>query len=145
MISKRWLFLIFTFMGAILLAACSSSGIGSSYAGELPSYVSRAPQTVQTAYHFAIEHPEMLTHQPCYCGCGAMGHANNLNCFIQSVDEGGTITFDNHASGCGICVDIALDVKRLSEEGRSQLEIRHYIDATYGSFGPSTDTAMPEV
>jgi hypothetical protein len=67
-----------------------------------------------------------------------------LDCFIQVIDENGTITFDNHASGCGICIDIALDVKRLSEEGLSQLEIRHYIDATYGSFGPSTDTPLPE-
>ncbi|MAU12412.1 MAG: hypothetical protein CL607_21490 [Anaerolineaceae bacterium] len=143
MSSKRWLFLSFALVGTILLAACAPSDVGG-YADELPTYISQAPQTVQTAYHFAIEHPEELIYQPCYCGCGAMGHTSNLHCFIQSVDKNGTITFDNHAAGCGICVDIALDVKRLSEEGLSQLEIRHYIDATYGSFGPSTDTPMPE-
>jgi hypothetical protein len=137
------LFLIFALAAVILLTACGPSRTGI-YTGKLPTYVSHAPQTVQAAYHFAIEHPEMLTHQPCYCGCGSMGHFNNLDCFIQVIDENGTITFDNHASGCGICIDIALDVKRLSEEGLSQLEIRHYIDATYGSFGPSTDTPLPE-
>ncbi|QPC83732.1 hypothetical protein G4Y79_04965 [Phototrophicus methaneseepsis] len=142
MFSKRWLLLTFALIGAVLLAACSSSEFGS-YTGELPTYVSQAPQTVQAAYHFAMDHSEMLTHQPCYCGCAVMGHVNNLDCFIQAVDKNGVITFDNHASGCGICVDIALDVKRLWQEGRSQLEIRNYIDATYGSFGPSTDTAMP--
>lgn len=143
MFSKRWLFFIFAPMGVILLAACGSPDTGT-YKGQLPDFVSNAPQTVQVAYRFAIEHPDMLTYQPCYCGCGAMGHLNNLDCFIQDVDESGIITFDNHASGCGICVDIALDVKRLSEEGKSPLEIRHYVDATYGSFGPSTDTPMPE-
>lgn len=143
MFSKRWLFLIFALTGTVLLAACGSSS-STIYSGELPAYVSNAPKNVQTAYHFAIEHPEMLTHQPCYCGCGAMGHTSSLHCFIREVDKNGTITFDNHAAGCGICVDIALDVKRLSEEGKSQLEIRHYIDAIYGSFGPSTDTPMPE-
>lgn len=93
---------------------------------------------------FAHDHGDMLEFQPCYCGCGAMGHLNNLDCFIQAVDEVGTVTYDSHASGCGICVDIALDVKRKAAEGWSAFQIRLYIDATYSQFGSSTDTPMPE-
>ena len=40
------------------------------------------------------------------CGCGAMGHTSNLSCYIHEMDEAGGITFDNHAAGCGICVDV---------------------------------------
>jgi hypothetical protein len=143
MFSKRWLFLIFALTGSILLAACGSSNSGS-YTSKLPTYVRQAPHTVQVAYQFAMEHPELLVHQPCYCGCGPIGHTSSLHCFIRGINERGEIVFDSHGAGCGICVDIVLDVKRLSEQGLSPLEIRHYIDATYGFYGPPTDTAMPE-
>ena len=95
------------------------------------------------AYRFAAAHPDLLAHQPCYCGCN-MIHDSNQACFISDIAPDGAIEFDMHASGCGVCVDIALDVKRLTEEGQTQLEIRHYIDATYGDIGPGTDTEMPE-
>jgi hypothetical protein len=143
MFFRRWLFLVLVISATLLVAACGSSGSGTA-AISLPDFVRNAPQSVQASYQFAIEHPELLTHQPCYCGCGVMGHMNNLDCFIGSIEEDGTIIFDRHGAGCGICVDIALDVKRLSELGRSQLEIRRYIDATYSPFGPSTDTPLPD-
>ena len=123
-----------------LLSACSTNAILAA----MPDYVQSAPPRVQEAYQYAHDHAEMLEYQPCYCGCGAMGHLNNLDCFIQEVDAVGNVTYDSHASGCGICVDIALDVKRMEQEGWSPFQIRLYIDATYSQFGPSTDTPMPE-
>jgi len=123
-----------------LLAACATT----SNVQHLPEYVQAASPRVQQAYQFALDHAAMLEFQPCYCGCGAMGHLNNLDCFIQGVDEVGTVTYELHAAGCGICVDIALDVKRMAQEGWSPLKIRVYIDANYSQFGPSTDTPMPE-
>jgi len=42
-----------------------------------------------------------------------------------------------------MCVGIALDTKRMQEEGRSLSEIRTYIDETYGSIGPGTETPLP--
>lgn len=138
--TRKYIIFILILLSVVpLLGACSGSS-----AQELPEYVTRAPHSVQTAYRFAMEHPEMLTHQPCYCGCGVMGHMSSLQCFIRDVDDRGRFIFDNHGAGCGICVDIALDVKRLSEEGFSQLQIRRYIDTTYGVYGPPTDTPMPE-
>jgi hypothetical protein len=135
--------LLLLFLLIPVLAACSSTSV-NAVLQSMPDYVHSAPHRVQEAYLYAHDHSEMLEYQPCYCGCGAMGHLNNLDCFIQEIDEVGNVTYDSHASGCGICVDIALDVKRMAAEGWSQLQIRLYIDATYSQFGPSTDTPMPE-
>lgn len=103
-----------------------------------------ASPRIQEAYAFAVSHPGDLEYQPCYCGCRQAGHTSNLSCFAKSVSPEGQFTYDSHAAGCDLCLDIALDVKRLKGEGLSALEIRHYIDAQYSSLGPATDTPMPE-
>ena len=128
----------------VLLSGCGSQGaFEMAAASMLPDYAQSAPPRVQEAYQFAVANPDILAHQPCYCGCGAMGHTSNLSCYVQNFAEDGTVTFDNHAAGCGICVDITQDVMRLMREGRSQREIRTYVDAQYSPFGPSTDTPFP--
>ena len=136
--------------GLILLISGILTGCGGAAAPQdavpmsmLPDYVQNAPTRVVEAYQFAVAHPDALTHQPCYCGCGAMGHTSNLSCYIQEVQSDGTVIFDNHASGCGICVDITQDVIRLQSDGWSQARIRDYVDAQYSPFGPSTDTPYP--
>jgi hypothetical protein len=63
----------------------------------LPDFVSDAPSQVKEAYRFAIANPEVLSAFPCYCGCGAMGHKNNLDCYIKEVRADGSIEFENHA------------------------------------------------
>jgi hypothetical protein len=99
---------------------------------------------VRDAYRFALANPHALETVPCYCGCGGMGHASNLACFVQDAGSASTAAvFDQHAAGCGICVDIAQDVMRLSAEGEQPSAIRQYVDATYSSFGPGTDTPLP--
>ncbi len=73
-----------------------------------------------------------------------MGHTSNLSCFVEDAGATATtITFEQHAAGCGICVDIAQDVMRMTAESKQPSEIRQSIDATYGSFGPATDTPLP--
>jgi hypothetical protein len=128
----------------MLLAACSS--VASPFAlapeSELPDFVHNVSHRVREAYQFAIANQEELAKYPCYCGCGAMGHLSNLNCYLHA-DTRGTLVFDTHAVGCGICVDITQDVMRLLREGKSSPEIRAYIDAQYSSFGPSTNTPLP--
>jgi len=131
-------------VSAIGLSACNGShDMGLADESMLPEFVQSAPSAVQEAYLFAIAHPEDLSHQPCYCGCGSMGHESNLNCFIEDIAPGGTITFDTHAIGCGICVDIAQDTMRLTAEGKSPAEIRQFVDGRYGGFGPPTPTPLP--
>lgn len=124
-----------------LLAACSPNSLLDS----MPDYVKMAAPDAQEAYIFAHEHGDMLLNQPCYCGCQPLGHLNNYDCFIQEMDEVGNVIYDPHAAACGICVWIALDVKRLMQEGWSSYEIRIYIDETYSRYGPPTDTPMPAI
>jgi hypothetical protein len=130
----------------VTLASCNGQRDAFSLASEslLPDFLGDAPPRVREAYQFAVANPHELEKYPCYCGCGAMGHTSNLSCYISDIDEAShAVSFDNHAAGCGICVDITHDVMRLMREGRSSPEIRTYIDAQYSAFGPSTDTPFP--
>lgn len=104
---------------------------------QMPAEVQSAAMTVQQAYRFAVANPEVLKNIPCYCGCGNIGHTSNYDCYVSGVDDKGTLTFDHHALGCSICVDITQDVMRLLKDGKSPQEARAYIDATYAKYGPS--------
>jgi hypothetical protein len=104
---------------------------------DMPADVQSAPVSVQDAYRFAAAHSEVLTQIPCYCGCGAMGHTSNYDCYLSAQNDGGAPSFDPHALGCSICVDITQDTMRLLQEGKSVSEIRSYVDQTYSQYGPS--------
>jgi hypothetical protein len=103
----------------------------------MPMGVQSAPVAVQEAYRFNTANPGIMQDIPCYCGCGDIGHTSNYDCYISGVDASGTITFDNHALGCSICVDITQDVMRMLRDGKSPQDARAYIDATYSKYGPS--------
>jgi hypothetical protein len=103
----------------------------------MPDDVKSAATVTQQAYQFAIANPDVMQHVPCYCGCGSMGHTSNYSCYVKSVDGKGNVTFDSHAIGCSICVDITQDTMRLTKQGESPQEIKAYVDKTYSRFGPS--------
>ena len=105
--------------------------------GQMPAEVQSAPVTVQTAYQFAAANPDIMKKIPCYCGCANVGHASNYSCYVSGVDAKGAITFDHHALGCSLCVDITQDVMRMTREGKSPQEARATIDANYSKYGPS--------
>jgi hypothetical protein len=129
---------------AIILLAAAGCSAGAQFdlhlmpLEEMPTDVQAAPVTVQQAYQFAAANPDLMQQLPCYCGCGAVGHKSNYDCYISDVDEKGLISFDSHALGCSICVDITQDAMRLIREGKSLAEITSYVDATYSQYGPST-------
>lgn len=133
-----------TMLPALIFVIAAAGCTASASTPNLPNYVLSAPPTVREAYEYAVAHPDELAYQPCYCGCNVMGHTSSLHCFVRDITPDGTIIFDTHALGCGICVDIARDVMRLRAQGQSPLAVRTYIDAQYGMFGPSTDTPLPE-
>jgi hypothetical protein len=130
-----------------VLSACSGNTASTTSAGNsglamasmdgMPAEVKSAPTTVQQAYQFNVANPDVMKQIPCYCGCGKMGHTSNYSCYVQSVDENGVVTFDTHALGCSICVDITQDAMRLLKEGKSTADIRAYVDQTYAKYGPS--------
>lgn len=123
------------------VSACStqsqSSDLHMMSMDEMPADVRSAPVTVQTAYQFSTANPDLMKDIPCYCGCGNIGHTSNYDCYVSGVDDKGNITFDNHALGCSICVDITQDVMRMLREGKSPQDARAYVDATYAKYGPS--------
>jgi hypothetical protein len=104
---------------------------------DMPMEVQSAPVSVQTAYQFNVANPDVMKDIPCYCGCGNVGHKSNYDCYVSDVADQGNITFDNHALGCSICVDITQDVMRMLMDGKSPQDARVYIDATYSKYGPS--------
>jgi len=123
------------------LPACSAQKTGAELQmapmSGMPDEVKNAPVSVQQAYQFAATNPELMKQMPCYCGCGDIGHTSNYSCYVSNVDAQGMITFDNHALGCSICVDITQDVMRMTKDGKSPGDIRAAIDATYSKYGTS--------
>jgi hypothetical protein len=126
----------------LVFSACSTPA-ASQTPLVLPDYVTDAPLEVRQSYEYAVAHPDHLETVPCYCGCHRIGHTSALGCFVGERAADVTITFDAHAAACGICIDIAQDVIRLRAEGKSAVEVRQAIDATYGEIGPGTDTIYP--
>ncbi len=146
----------------LMLAACGQSGGEESghahrapngdlreetaSAQALPSFLSQQPSQTRLAYQAAASFHETLQRIPCYCGCGeTAGHRSNLNCFIHEIREDGSVVWDDHGTRCGVCVTIALQSAQLKSEGKSDLEIRRFIDSAYREgYAEPTDTALPQ-
>ncbi len=94
------LFLVLAFSFVIPNAACSKRV--SSEADEAKAFKllkakvtdpkTGLPQTLdpntipgedRKGYQIAKEIPEILAQLPCFCGCGAVGHENLLDCFVD--------------------------------------------------------------
>ncbi len=134
-------------MAAIPLASCSQAvksgatddifkGMKMASLSDMPADVRKASVSVQQAYQFAVANPEVVKQVPCYCGCGSMGHTSNYSCYVKS-DAGGKIVFDQHATGCGICVDITHDTMRGLAAGKTVAQIKAEVDQNYSQYGPS--------
>ena len=128
-----WISLVPVFLLGVSLGGCTPAERMEG----MPAEVEAAPPVVRGAYAFAASHPEVLTQIPCYCGCGTIGHTSNYACYVSDVDGAGAFTYDLHAVGCSICVDITRDTMRMLDEGSSVAQARAQIDATYSAFGPS--------
>ncbi len=145
MISKTRKLLFLSLIVVLLstvISACSTSKSSDVHLymmpmDQMPAEVQSAPVAVQEAYQFASINPDVMKDIPCYCGCGDIGHTSNYDCYASDVDTQGKITFDNHALGCSICVDITQDVMRMLRDGKSPQDARTYIDATYSKYGTS--------
>jgi hypothetical protein len=140
------LLLVFTLLALLsgsLVGCAANSGqdqapdLHLASLAQMPPEVQDAPAVVQQAYQFAAANPEIMSQIPCYCGCGAMGHTSNYSCYVSGENPDGTLSYDPHALGCSICVDITQDSMRLLRQGNGTSEIRSYVDETYSRFGPS--------
>jgi hypothetical protein len=81
-------------------------------------------EKTRAAYQVAKDIPEVLEQLPCFCGCmTSFGHKNNLFCFK-----------DQHGEGCTMCQDIALEARRLHDQGMSIAQIQDNIKAKFARF-----------
>ncbi|HMR99341.1 MAG: PCYCGC motif-containing (lipo)protein [Anaerolineales bacterium] len=141
--TRKFLFLLVILaLTATAVSACSTSNSDDAHLAmmpldQMPMEVQSAPVAVQEAYQFNTANPDIMKNIPCYCGCGDIGHTSNYDCYVSNIDDKNNITFDNHALGCSICVDITQDVMRMLRDGKSPQDARAYIDATYSKYGPS--------
>lgn len=111
---------------------------GMAHLADMPAEVQEAPVRVREAYQFSVANPDIAKAIPCYCGCSALGHTSSYGCYVSGQDANGALTYDLHAVGCGVCVDITQDTMRGLRNGQSVAEIKADIDQKYARFGPST-------
>src|SRR5947207_1139526 len=99
--------------GAFVAGACTPGTARD--VTPLPAYAYRS-HLVQIGYRFALEQPDLLAQLPCYCGCSQLkpAHTSLRDCFLKP--EGG---FEEHASGCTVCVDEARDSRQMFEQGQT--------------------------
>ncbi len=117
------------------LASRAQMGLDKKYPGEdwekykFPKFV-YISEPVQIAYKIAVKKPELLAKFPCYCFCESMGHKNLAYCFLKKgVAEG---RFDDHASGCNICVAQALMAFLWDEIGATEAEMQQGMKEIFG-------------
>ena len=97
----------------------------------LPVYALKDAQT-QEAYLFARDNPLALDGVNCHCGCMSTVHNGRvhrrglLDCFIQE-DR----SYEIHGAQCAMCIIDALQVKQLTNEGKTKEEIKSIIDSKY--------------
>lgn len=112
---------------------------------KLPSFLDKQRPEIKQAYQVAAGAIDVLEWIPCYCGCGeSAGHKNNKNCFIKEVKQDGSVVWDDHGTRCGVCMEIAVISAKGKQDGKTNKEIREFIDQKYKrGYAKPTDTPMP--
>jgi len=108
-----------------------------------PDYVKVLPAAWQEAYAYALARPDVLQWLPCYCGCVAMDHRSNLDCFFQRREVAGNFSYEEHASYCDVCIETANLASSMLLDGSSIVQVRAAVDDMFGDLAPGTDTPLP--
>ncbi len=74
------------------------AGVPAGVPPEVAEALRRMLPEAREAYAFALERPDVLQYIPCYCGCAALGHRSNLECFVRSAPGGGVV-LEAHGAG----------------------------------------------
>lgn len=129
------------FGSMLVLGACGAGGNAGATQGKQAESrsevwtLSDQPADVIAAYTFVAGHRQEAQQIPCYCGCVGLNHGSLGDCFLKR--EG---SYEEHASGCGVCRDEAADLKRFLDGGQDARAARVYIDEQYGGLGKPTNT-----
>lgn len=130
---------------AAAIAEAEAAAKASETWAARPAFVQTANAATQEAYLFTLARPDVIEWLPCYCGCVAMDHRSNLDCFYKPSRKGDLLAFEEHGSVCNVCVDTALMAKNMLKQNRSLIEIRASVDAAFGNLAPGTPTKLPPV
>ena len=100
--------------------------------------------TVQAAFQFAAEHPEVASYVPCFCGCQNLGHRGNDDCFVKArAANGDVLAWEPHGTECQVCIDVARDAMQMYASGASLKDIRAANEKKYaGQFASKTPTPV---
>ncbi len=111
----------------------------------LPSFLDDKPEDMRLIYQVAGTATDIIEWMPCYCGCGeSAGHGSNMNCFIDKIRKDGSVVWDDHGTRCQVCLEIAVQSVKMTQEVKSLKEIRDIIDDTYrDGYAVPTKTPMP--
>jgi len=107
----------------------------------------RPVAVMRATYEFAARHPEVMKYVPCFCGCERGGHQDNHDCFVAGRENKRVTSWDTHAIGCEICVDVAHQALQMHNSGASVAAIRASIEKRYAAQaaeGRHTPTPMPK-
>ncbi len=114
-------------------------------AAELPAFLDDKSEEMRLVYQVAGTATDILDYMPCYCGCSdSAGHESNTNCFIDEIRKDGSVVWDDHGTRCQVCLEIAVQSVKMTQEGKTLTEVRNFIDETYKEgYAKPTDTKMP--
>jgi len=102
----------------------ADESLAAAKSADVLSPASFTDEKTRAAYQVAKDIPEVLEQLPCFCGCmTSFGHKNNLFCFK-----------DRHGEGCTMCQDIALEARKLHDQGLSIAAIQDNIKAKFARF-----------
>lgn len=92
-----------------LLGACARAapdpvaGLAKLYArpalDEWPDEFRSLPVDTQNAYRYAVANRETLQYMPCFCGCVAVGHRSNFDCYVREEYPDGRVLLDTMSFG----------------------------------------------
>jgi uncharacterized protein with PCYCGC motif len=105
----------------------------------------RPVQTVNAAFMFAAEHPEVASYIPCFCGCQQGGHRGNEDCFVKTRDANGDVVeWEPHGLECAVCIDVATRARQMTASGASVTQIREAVEKEFKpNFPTETPTPLP--
>lgn len=118
--------------------------VETTAAGVLPAFVNgkNINAKVPALYQGAIDHGDVYSQMPCYCGCAIYQHPHTslMSCFIKDKAADGSITWTDHSTTCDICTGVAeLTLAELGK-GTPLAQIREMVHAKYKYTGVWTDT-----
>ena len=139
-LGKLWAIGLLVAIGAVTIALAPPptmprQGLPASIAaphGVLPLAMHHAGHSTVAAYAAAQQAPEVLSAVPCTCGCAALGHRNNLDCYIERRYADGSALYTTHGVACAVCQEITRDAMAGAAAGLGPAELHQMIVAKYG-------------